>query len=385
MSKKNLMLSTILGIMLIGLVGASYLNFAQKKTQSQPLTKVSENKNTAVDETKNIPFLSTVADNLEIPWALVFLPDKSILFTERAGRVRLIDKNGNLLSNPIAIIPDVKNIGEGGLLGITIHPDFIKNYFVYLCYTYANDNGQTLNRVVRFKFENNSLSNKTIIVDETPGNVFHDGGRIKFGPDGFLYITTGDSQNPSLAQDKNSLAGKILRVTDVGQPAPDNPFNNLVYSYGHRNPQGLAWDSMNRLWATEHGPSGGQFGTGNDELNLIKQGQNYGWPVIQGNQKQDGMETPIINSASDIWAPSGAAFFNGSIFFAGLRGEALYEAEIKGNNAVLKEHLKGKIGRIREVVVGPDNFLYLTTSNRDGRGIPDEFDDKIIRVNPSRL
>lgn len=360
-----------------------YYGFFQNRAEIS-MVKVGEINEASPTDTNSVPRLSTIAANLEIPWALVFLPasplgrpNRSILFTERPGRVRLIDNKGNLNPTPIAVIDDVLQEGEGGLLGITIHPDFSKNSFVYLYYTYANNNRQTLNRVVRFKFENNTLSDKTTIVDAIPGALFHNGGRIKFGSDGFLYITTGDSQNPSLAQDKNSLAGKILRVTDDGRPAPNNPFGNEVFSFGHRNSQGIAWDKDNRLFSTEHGASA------LDEINVIEKGKNYGWPVIRGNQTQNGMQTPMVNSRSDTWAPSGAAYLNGSIFFAGLRGQALFEYNIETKN--LTSHLKGEIGRIREVVLGPDNLLYITTSNRDGRGIPGITDDKIILVNPTKL
>ncbi len=368
---KNKWVLLIICLVIILIAGTIYSQFLQRRSKI-PQIKVGEMQ-------KNAPRLSTVADNLEVPWALVFLPDKSILFTERVGRVRFIDSNGNLDPNPIIVIDDVKQEGEGGLLGITIHPNFPQNHFVYLYYTYGANGDETLNRVVRYKFENNVLSGKNIIVDKIRGALFHDGGRIKFGPDGFLYITAGDSQNPSLAQNTKSLAGKILRVTDSGKPAPGNPFKSEVFSYGHRNPQGLAWDENGRLWETEHGASA------LDEINIIEKGKNYGWPIIQGDQTKKGMETPVINSGSDTWAPSGAAYLNGSIFFAGLRGQALYQAVINGNSVTIKEFLKGEVGRIREVVVGPDNLLYITTNNRDGRGIPDTTDDKIIRVNPSKL
>lgn len=374
MSNKKLIL-VILGFLL--LFGIIYVNSLQKRITQIPLAEINEVPEAA-------PRLSTLATDLEIPWALAFLPaspqggpDRSILLTERPGRVRIIDSQGVLSPNPVAVISDVKHQGEGGLLGITIHPDFSSNNFVYLYYTYSNDSNNTLNRVVRFEFKNNKLENQKIIVDGIPGASNHNGGRIKFGPDKLLYITTGDSQQPSLSQNTNSLAGKILRVTDEGQPAPDNPFGNFTFSFGHRNPQGLTWDESNKLWATEHGPST------LDELNIIERGNNYGWPAITGNQTQIDMETSIINSGSDTWAPSGAAYYKGSIFFAGLRGQALFEYKIGDKKLI--PHLKGEIGRIREVVVGPDNLLYITTNNRDGRGIPDSTDDKIIRVNPIGL
>lgn len=368
MSNKRLLLLFIVGVLLV--LSIVYVNFSQKRTVQSLLVKVGETQ-------KDIPRLTTLAVNLEIPWALVFLPDKSILFTERPGRVRIIDNKGILNPNPVAVINDVRHQGEGGLLGITIHPDFSNNHFVYLYYTYSNINNNTLNRVVRFEFEGNKLQNQKIIVNGIPGASNHNGGRIKFGPDGFLYITTGDAQEPSFSQNKNSLAGKILRMTDEGKPAPDNSFSNSVFSFGHRNPQGLAWDKDGKLWATEHGQST------LDELNIIEKGKNYGWPIISGNQIQNGMESAIIHSNSDTWAPSGTTYFNGSIFFAGLRGQALFEYNIESKT--LTPHLKGEIGRIREVVVGPDNLLYITTNNRDGRGVPDLTDDKIIRVNPSKL
>ncbi len=308
---------------------------------------------------------SVVAENLEIPWALAFLSDGRLLVTERPGRVRLVEKNGNL--KLVAAIPAVKHIGEGGLLGIALHPDFDRNGFVYLYYTYSGNGDNTLNRVVRFRLENDQLINEQIIVNNIPGASNHNGGRIKFGPDNMLYITTGDAQNPSQAQDKNSLAGKILRVTDKGKAE--------VYSFGHRNPQGLAWDG-NKLWATEHGPST------KDEVNLIEIGKNYGWPEIEGDEKREGMESPILNSGSDTWAPAGAAFYQGSVFFGGLRGSALFE---KASDNQLKEHFKNEFGRIREVILGPDNYLYITTSNRDGRGLVKAGDDKIIRIDPRQL
>jgi glucose/arabinose dehydrogenase len=322
-----------------------------------------------------------VATNLEVPWALAFLPaspaggpDGQMLVTERPGRVRIVS-NGNV-SEPIAEIR-VHAVSEGGLHGIAVDPDFNSNNFVYLYYTYADTGNNTLNRVVRYIFENNNLREDKIIVDRIPGAPNHNGGRIKFGPDGFLYITTGDAQEPTLSQDRNSLAGKILRVTRNGDPAPNNPFGTLVYSYGHRNSQGIAWDNHARLWATEHGRSPG----GLDELNIIERSKNYGWPIIQGDETQGGMEAPIINSGSDTWAPAGAAFINGSIFFAGLRGQALYEYKI--NEQRLIEHFKNQYGRLRDVVLGPDNMLYVTTSNRDGRGNPQAGDDKILLINPA--
>lgn len=306
-----------------------------------------------------------------------------MLVTERAGSVRYIDEKGKLSPDPVAILSSVKEEGEGGLMGIALHPMFSLNNYVYLYYTYSTSGNNTLNRVVRMTFKDKKLSDEKIIIDAIPGALFHNGGRIKFGPDKDLYVATGDAQEPSLAQDTNSLAGKILRSTDDGKPALGNPFNNLVYSYGHRNVQGLAWDSNGQLWATEHGRSGIQSGL--DEVNKVEPGKNYGWPVIQGDEKRDGMETAVLNSGATTWAPAGAVFMGDSLFFAGLRGKTLYEATIRGQDIQLKEYFSDEFGRLRDVVIGPDGMLYITTSNLDGRGSPTEQDDRVIRINTAKL
>src|SRR3989344_5426964 len=323
---------------------------------------------------------SVIATNLDTPWAIAFLPDNNVLVTERAGRVRLINNSGKLEKTPVAIIDKVKEIGEGGLLGMTPHPDFTANNFIYLYYTYQGSGNDTLNRVVRMVYKDKKLSDEKLIVDKIPGASNHNGGRIKFGPDKLLYITTGDAQEPSRAQDKNSLAGKILRITDEGKLASGNPFNNPVYSFGHRNPQGLVWDNRGRLWSTEHGRSGLQSGF--DELNLIEPGRNYGWPDIQGDETKQGMVKPVVHSgATNTWAPGGVAIDGNTLYFTGLRGSALYRFNIDSNN--IEELLKNEFGRIRDVVKGPDGMFYITTSNLDGRGNPKDGDDKIIRINPS--
>lgn len=326
-----------------------------------------------------VPTTTVIAKNLEIPWALAFLPDGNILVTERPGRVKLVVPSSGQVTD-VATISEVQATGEGGLLGIAVHPQFATNNFVYVYYTYGGSGSNLLNRLVRYTYANNQFTAPMTLVDAVPGGTNHDGGRIKFGPDGFLYITTGEAGNPSLAQDQNSLAGKILRVTDAGQPAPGNPFNTRIYSYGHRNPQGIAWNGTT-LYETEHGNSSPSR---SDEVNMIEPGKNYGWPTIEGDASQTGLVTPLANSGPDgttTWAPSGTAFFNGSLFFSGLKGQALYEAKIEGTKAtIVNQHLKGQLGRLREAIVGPDNQLYITTSNRDGRGSPKTEDDKIIRV-----
>ncbi|HYF13374.1 MAG TPA: PQQ-dependent sugar dehydrogenase [Candidatus Paceibacterota bacterium] len=333
------------------------------------------------NNTNTIPPISIIAEGLEIPWDIAFV-DGGYLVTQRTGSVVAIDKDGNKREIQIQ---GVKRTGEGGLLGIVLHPDFETNRLLYLYMTAPGRTNETENRVVRFKYENGTLTDDGVIINNIPGAIYHDGGRMEFGPDGMLYVTTGDATRDVIAQNKNSLGGKILRLEDDGKIPADNPFGTAVWSYGHRNPQGLAWDSQGQLWETEHGRSGVRSGM--DEINLIEKGANYGWPDIEGDETKAGMETPALHSGpDDTWAPASAAIIGNRLFFGGLLGEALYEVTISGNSVTnLKEHFKGEYGRIRTVRVGPDGMLYITTSNRDGRGSPNTGDDKVIRVNPERL
>lgn len=320
--------------------------------------------------------IEIIATDLKIPWDLVFLPDGDILVTERVGNLKRIGK-----STVDIPIPRIEHVGEGGLLGIALHPNFVENNFLYLYLTTQAASG-LINRVERYRFVNNSLQDRRVIIDNIPGAKFHDGGKIVFGPDNLLYITTGDAGQQQSAQDLNSVAGKVLRLNDDGSIPIGNPFGTKVYSYGHRNGQGLTWDEQGNLWATEHGRSG--FKSGFDELNLILLGKNYGWPIIEGDLSQPGMENPIVQSGPDItWAPAGAAYINGSVFFGGLRGESLYQANVVEEEINVISHFKSEYGRIRAVVVGPDGFLYITTSNTDGRGRTRPGDDKIIKINPA--
>lgn len=384
---KNTVVLVVVSFIFLGLVTFFIANRANKETNSsssnEPIDSTNSGRTGERIQNDDLPQVSVFATGLDVPWAIAFLPSGELLVTERAGTVRLVTKDGQVQQSPVAVLSNVKEFSEGGLHGIALHPDFATNQFVYLFYTYSGSGNDTLNRVVRMKFVDSQLTDETTIVDAIPGASNHDGGRVKFGPDGYLYITTGDAQEPSLAQDTNSLAGKILRVKDDGSAAPNNPFGNRVYSYGHRNPQGIAWDDQGRLWSTEHGPSG--LETGNDEVNVIEMGVNYGWPEIRGTQTRSGMRNPIIESGrGTAWAPAGVAFANGNLYFGGLRGTAVYELNTSGTPQ-LTTYFKNEYGRIREVIAGPDGMLYISTSNRDGRGSPKSGDDKIMRVNPSKL
>ncbi len=322
-----------------------------------------------------------VAENLNIPWEITFLPDSSYLVTQRPGQLVRIT---NDKQKQVIPIQGVAHQGEGGLMGLALSPEFSSNNWIYLYLTSQNDQN-LINRVERYtlNLDNNQLTNRTIIINNIPGANYHDGGRIKFGPDKLLYISTGDAGQTNLAQNINSLAGKILRINQDGSIPSNNPFNNEIYSYGHRNVQGFAWDQNGNMWATEHGPSGLQ--SGNDEINLIKPGQNYGWPVIKGQQQQKDMVAPIIESGTEeTWAPAGMEIIDQKMFFVGLRGSAIYETTIEAQNLNnLTAHFQNEYGRLRFVRLGPDGWLYIGTSNTDGRGNPRENDDRIIKIHSS--
>lgn len=350
---------------------------------TEPVIEEDANSGEQVTNEGVAPRVEVIAEGLEIPWDIAFLPNGSMLVTERTGHVIELAADGTKKEIPV---PGVRQGGEGGLLGLVLHPDFASNNFVYLYMSTPDTTEQTQNRVVRYVFKDETLTQDKIIIEGIPGAIYHDGGRMEFGPDDMLYITTGDATSPDIAQNLQSLGGKILRLTPEGEPAPGNPFNTRVYSYGHRNPQGLAWDSEKQLWATEHGPTGEQGECCHDEINLIKKGSNYGWPKILANEDAEGIVSPRWESGTDTWAPASLVHLNGSLFFGGLRGEALYEAVLNGSQvSEIKEHFKGDYGRIRTVRLGPDNLLYITTSNTDGRGNPAQGDDKILRVNPELL
>ena len=327
--------------------------------------------------------VQTLATGLQIPWSLAFTPDGRLLVTERPGRVRVV-QNGALLAEPALTLTDVFTTGESGILGLAVHPQFAANRFVYLTYT-ASAPGGPVARLMRFREADNRLAEGVVLLDDVPAANIHNGSRVKFGPDGRLYVTFGDVATPSVAQDAASLNGKVLRLTDDGLSAPGNRFASPVYSLGHRNPQGIDWHPVTgELWETEHGQ------THNDEINVIDSGANYGWPTIEASQTRPDMVAPIVFFVPAV-APSGAAFYRGTaipafanqLFVATLRGMALLRLTVSGRRVTAQERLlENRYGRLRDVVSGPDGYLYVCTSNRDGRTTPVAEDDRVLRIVP---
>lgn len=324
--------------------------------------------------------VETVIPNLEIVWSIVWAPDGRMIFTERPGRVRVFE-NGKLRSQPLFTVPDVEPKGESGLMSVVLHPQFAANHLLYLSYAY-NTGGQLV-RVVRYRETPTGFTERKVIIENIPAAQFHAGCRLRFGPDSKLYITTGDATQRELGQRMDSLAGKILRLNDDGTVPSDNPFVSQaqarpeIWTYGHRNSQGIDWQpGTNLLWETEHGPSGFDGPGGGDEVNIIERGKNYGWPVIHHRMTHEGMESPILEY-TPACAPASGMFYRGSsfpqfrgnFFFGCLVGERIIRVAMNGRTVVSEENLlEKKYGRIRDIAEGPDGLIYFSTSNRDGRG-----------------
>jgi glucose/arabinose dehydrogenase len=338
--------------------------------------------------------VETVVGNLQVPWSIVFTPDRRMLFTERPGRVRVFE-SGRLRPEPLAVIPDVESSSESGLMGLTLHPRFAENRFLYLAYAYNQDGVKV--RVVRYREASGGLADHKLIIEGIPAAQYHAGTRLRFGPDGKLYVTTGDAAQRELAQRMDSLAGKTLRLNDDGTVPQDNPFINQagarpeIWSYGHRNSQGLDWQpGTNLMFQTEHGPSGFDGPGGGDEVNIVERGKNYGWPLAHHRETRAGTEAPLLEYTPAV-APASGVFYRGAalsrfsnnFFFGALRGEALIRVVLDGRRVVSQERMfEGKYGRIRDVAEGPDGAIYFSTSNRDGRGSPTSDDDRIMRLVP---
>ena len=327
--------------------------------------------------------------NLNVPWELVFLPESNrALVTERSGRVlQIID--GNLEAESYLEL-NIVSRGEGGLMGMAHHPDFPEDPYIYLMYTYTSAAGEQYNRVSRFKDQNNQAGKEEIILDQIPAGNYHDGGRIAFGPDGMLYITTGDTFNREIAQAMDNLGGKILRLTPAGNIPEDNPFpDSPIYSLGHRNPQGLAWHpDTGELFISDHGPSGEGGLRQKDRIKVVEAGSNFGWPNKIGYFEDGEYANPLIMWENAV-PPSGMTFYQGDLYVGTLRSRSLVRIGLSRENNTFKvnkiEHLfndgrgNSGYGRIRTAVAGPDGYLYFLTNNRDGRGRPQENDDQILR------
>ena len=335
--------------------------------------------------------IDTIAENLNVPWQIAFLPDSTMIFTEREGRVRIY-RNNHLIARPAFNANDVVLNNKTGLLGICIHPDFKQNRFIYLASNYLLGERMKL-KIVRFQLYNDTLINPFILFKDIPANKNHTGCRLIFGPDKKLYISTGDADQPMLAQDLKAYNGKILRVNDDGSSPADNPFirNDTalkeIWSYGHRNPQGLSFQrETGYLYSSEHGPTGG------DEVNWIRKGKNYGWPVIHHKDIKEGMILPMIEYTPSI-GPSEALFYygkafpqlQGSLLLASLRGETIFILKVNNDKIVSEKILLQKeYGRIRSLVTGPDGYIYFSTSQNDPpEGSTRPHYDMILRMRPT--
>ncbi|WP_328768458.1 PQQ-dependent sugar dehydrogenase [Streptomyces sp. NBC_00286] len=324
----------------------------------------------------SVKVVRTVAEGLNTPWGLAPLPEGDLLVSSRdEGTITRVDtKSGK--KTEVGTVPGVAAAGEGGLMGLALSPEYASDRMVYAYFTSASDN-----RIVRMLYDAEKPAGEQLGAPDTvfrgiPKGTNHNGGRIAFGPDKMLYAGTGERYEPDLAQDKGSPGGKILRLTPDGEPAPGNPFDNAVYSYGHRNVQGLAWDSEKRLWASEFGQQTW------DELNHIEPGDNYGWPDAEGESDDSQYHNPIAQWGVAEASPSGIAYAEGSIWMAGLRGKRLWRIPLNGTERAAdpQAFLEEEHGRLRTVVSAGENKLWLVTSETDGRGTPEDGDDKILEL-----
>ena len=343
--------------------------------------------------------VETVATNLEVVWSIVFAPDGRMFFTERPGRIRVME-NGKLRDKPFFTVPDIELSGESGLMGMTLHPNFAVNHFVYIAYAYQDtDKNQTV-RVARYRETGETFVEPKTIIENIPASRYHSGTRLKFGADGKLYVTTGDATKQTRAQDLASINGKTLRLNDDGTIPDDNPFVGQkgarpeIWSYGHRNAQGMDFQpETNLMFQTEHGPSiidGVSLfkRTGGDEVNVVERGKNYGWAKISHDTRKNGMETPIVQYSPAV-APASGMFYRGEMFpelkgnflFGALKGESIVRLVLDKTKVIAQEKLYPKTyGRIREISESPDGSIYFSTSNRDGRGDASKEDDRILRI-----
>jgi glucose/arabinose dehydrogenase len=310
------------------------------------------------------------ANKLFIPWT-INKDGSTFYLSQRDGTIVAIDGEFGLVDvQAVELEEEIFQKGEAGFLGFTLAPDFEASKRAFAYYTYDKD-GEITNRIVTLLLEGSTWKEENVVLDNIPGGEKDTGGRIAIGPDEKLYATTGDVGKNDLAQDLDSLAGKILRMELNGDIPTDNPFDDsYVFSYGHRNSQGIAWDEQGNMYNSEHGEDG------HDEINVIKAGKNYGWPVIQGDEKEDDMESPLVHSGDSTWAPSGIAFKDGKLYIASLAGKKIFTYDV-ATEALADFY--DKAGRLRDVYVDED-ALFVITSNHDNRGKPTEKDDRLIHI-----
>lgn len=387
------------GVFLVMLfLGARYLGFGQtgvipgQRVQISWDERAYEDIPSALAEPANV-LVEAIVTGLDTPWSIVFTSPERMLVTERPGRIRVVE-NGVLKPEPLHVFSEISERGEEGLLSMTLDPSYPENRFLYVVIAYPRGS-DIIDKVVRLRDDGSRLSDTTVLLDGIPAARFHAGSRIAFGPDGKMYVSTGDATDKNLAQDMQSLAGKILRINTDGSIPEDNPFpGSLIWSLGHRNPQGLAWHpDTGALYETEHGPSGFDGAGGGDEVNRIEKGKNYGWPLVSHEKRRVGTEVPLLlftpaEAPASLLIYSGRAFpeWRGNLFFGALKGEGLMQIVLDDQDASKAESYEKRaevnFGRIREVMEGPDGFIYFTTSNRDGRGTPGVDDDRIFRLRP---
>ncbi|WP_215143478.1 PQQ-dependent sugar dehydrogenase [Exiguobacterium qingdaonense] len=338
-------------------------NEGSEQPPSEESVETTDESSIAEESDLNIGQVTPIVENLDIPWSIARTPDGWFV-SERGGTITVIDDSGRTTQAEVNLKESVFEIGEGGLLGIALSEDFESSGIVYAYHTYGSSGRDVQNRVVELTWDGERFEETGVLLDEIPGARFHNGGRLLLDGE-YLFVTTGDALVPELAQDESSLAGKILRIPLSGEGEP----TDWIYSLGHRNPQGLSRiDGL--LYASEHGASG------HDEVNVIEAGENYGWPIIEANEKQDGLVTPWFEVGETSWAPSGIATDNRYVYMATLRDERLVaiDRETKQVTTIVDD-----VGRIRDVWLN-DDTLYFVSNNTDGRGNPQSQDDKLYEV-----